>query len=396
MQVVDHFEDQSLGLSFYPVSDDLVYKGFIRLPSGSMPYGSTVQLLAEIRAHLDRYVVFPSDMRPIIPHYVLYTWLYDRFETAPMLRFLGDWGNGKSRALLVVGNICYHPLFAPGTATMASLFRSLELMGGGTVVMDELDFSSRRDEHQDMMDMLRGGFQREGGGVLRADKTDSGYKPKVFDVFGPKVLAGRKPFPDPALESRCFRVYMSPLVDLEGIPRKLPVDHPYHQEAATLRNKLLRWRYNNYFKPIREIEQLRVEGRLVQLYEPLASVTDDAEALAQLQSCILALNDEMTQERGNSPPARVATALRKLSASGQTRVSLATVAVHADLPPGQEGNKEAGAICRSFELDVKRAGSGMVVIVQHAKLEHILTRYGLNTSDSEHGNNVGNVGNVAI
>jgi len=279
LQLVDHFEDQSLGLSFHPVDDDLVHKGFFRLPSGSMPYGSTAQLLAEIRAHFDRYVVLPADMRLIVPHYVLYTWLYDRFESAPILRFVGDMGNGKSRALLVVGNICYHPLFAPGTASMASVFRSLELMGGGTVVMDELDFLPGTEKHRDMMDMLRGGFQREGGGVFRADPDSaSGYKPKVFDVFGPKVLAGRKPFPDTALESRCFRVYMSPDVELSRIPSELPREHPYHVESALLRNKLLRWRYDNYFAPIRKVKRLPVEGRLYQLYEPVASVTDDLAA----------------------------------------------------------------------------------------------------------------------
>src|SRR5262245_47328583 len=109
-----HLPDETLGLDFCPVDDDLVHERYLQLPERSIPYGSTAQLLDEIRVHLDRYVVFPPDMRLIVPQFILYTWLYDRFPTAPILRFIGDTGNGKSRGVLVTSDLCYHAFYAPG------------------------------------------------------------------------------------------------------------------------------------------------------------------------------------------------------------------------------------------------------------------------------------------
>jgi hypothetical protein len=376
MLPVEHYEDRQVGLDYWPLDDDLVHKRYLKLPEGSVPYGTTAQLLADLRAHFERYVAFPSDMRLLIPHYVLYTWLYDRFPTAPILRFVGDWGNGKSRALQVTGDVCYHAFIAPGGASMASIFRSLDLIGLATLVMDELDFTLQRDEHHDMMRLLRSGFQKEGGGVLRAEDTGSGYKTKAFDVFGPKILAGRKPLPDPALESRCFRVYMSPDVDLSRIPSELP--DSYQKEAATLRNKLLRWRYDNYSKPTREPERLAVEPRLFQNYRPLAAVTDDPEALSQLQACVLKLNEEMREERSKSLEAQVAQAMSRLWAQGEKRPLVAKIASDVSSPPYVEvSSTEVGTICRGFDMEPKRESKGMFVPIDLRKLERILERYSL-------------------
>src|SRR5262249_60445339 len=136
---------------------------------------------------------------------------------------------------------------------------------------------------------------------------------------------------------------------LSGIPSELPDEHPYHEEAAVLRNKLLRWRYDNFFRPLSEPERLPIEPRLFQLYRPLATMAEDAETVAQLQACVLKLHEEMTEERMNSLEARVAKALRTLTPTGQTRVPLVTLASQATGADGVEvSSKDVGAICRSF------------------------------------------------
>jgi hypothetical protein len=393
---VDHLPDEGLGLDFFPLDDDLVHKKYLVLPERGIPYGSTAELLAEIGAHFDRYVVLPADMRLIIPRYVLYTWLYDRFPSAPILRFIGDMGNGKSRAVQVTSDLCYHAFYAPGGSTMSPVFRSMESMGGGTLVMDELDFTLQKDEHHEMMRLLRNGFQKKGGSILRSEDNGNGYQAKAFVVFGPKILSGRKPFPDAALESRCFRVYMSPNVDLSAIPSELTDELPYHDEAAMLRNKLLRWRCENFFKPIREPERLPIEPRLFQLYRPLAALTEDVEALRQLQDCVLRLNEEMREERRNSPEAHVAEEMSKSWAKGEKRPLLATIATAVSSPPYVEvSSTEVGAICRGFGMEPKRRSKGMVVPIDLRKLELILERYGLSSDTEDAAESVERVGDVA-
>jgi hypothetical protein len=69
--------------------------------------------------------------------------VYDAFNEFPYLRFRGDYGTGKSRALIVVGSLCYKAYFASGASTVAPIFHTLDLFRG-TLILDEADFRFRR------------------------------------------------------------------------------------------------------------------------------------------------------------------------------------------------------------------------------------------------------------
>ena len=72
-------------------------------------------------------------------HYVLFSWVYDAFNEVPYIRFQGDYGTGKTRALLVVGSVCYKPFFASGASTVSPIFHILDAFRG-TLILDEADF----------------------------------------------------------------------------------------------------------------------------------------------------------------------------------------------------------------------------------------------------------------
>ena len=61
------------------------------------------------------------DFEEIATQYILLTWVYDKFNELPYLRLRGDFGSGKTRALLVIGSICYKPFFASGASTVSPL-----------------------------------------------------------------------------------------------------------------------------------------------------------------------------------------------------------------------------------------------------------------------------------
>lgn len=72
---------------------------------------------------------------------------------------------------------------------------------GGTLTMDEADFRFS-DETAEMVKILNNGNVL-GMPVLRAQLTyGREFDPKVFQVFGPKIMATRGDYGDPALESR--------------------------------------------------------------------------------------------------------------------------------------------------------------------------------------------------
>src|SRR5208282_3153868 len=100
----------------------------------------------------------------IATYYVLLTWLYDAFNELPYLRLRGDFGTGKTRALLVVGSLCYKPFFASGASTVSPLFHILDAFRG-TLILDEADFRFS-DEKAEIVKILNNGNMR-GMAVLR-------------------------------------------------------------------------------------------------------------------------------------------------------------------------------------------------------------------------------------
>lgn len=82
------------------------------------------------------------------------------------------------------------------------MFRTIETVGG-TTLMDEAD-PDETEVGTDLMKILNCGYQ-QGLTIVRNDKDRSGnWCPSSFDVFGPKIISGRKRFQDEATESRCL------------------------------------------------------------------------------------------------------------------------------------------------------------------------------------------------
>lgn len=113
-------------LAPYSPTNNLLASGCVLLPSDVGDFGDKGDLLSVIRAYVARYVDLSPAFAEIVPYYVLLTWVYDAFNELPYLRFQGDWGTGKTRALLTVGSICYKPFFASGASTVSPIFHILD------------------------------------------------------------------------------------------------------------------------------------------------------------------------------------------------------------------------------------------------------------------------------
>ena len=91
----------------FSANNNLIKNEVVLLPSEPLIYGSEAQLVADIRTFIHRYVDFGESFENVATHYVLLTWLYDAFNELPYLRLRGDYGSGKTRALLTIGSLCY-------------------------------------------------------------------------------------------------------------------------------------------------------------------------------------------------------------------------------------------------------------------------------------------------
>ena len=292
------YEVQHQGETYIPipVGHQYITSGALRLSTQPEPHGGVLSLFVDICSHIHKYVDLSPEFEKVAANYVLMTWLYDKFNQVPYLRVIGDYGSGKSRFLETVGGICYKATITGGASSMSSDFRMIDAFKG-TFVIDEADMSYS-DKTSDMVKLLNLGYQR-GGNIMRTE-GERVYDVKVHDVFCPKIVAAREPFRDRALESRFLTEEMGVLNVRPDIPYVL--ENSFYEEARSLRNRLLQWRLENYFKPM-NLEVIRLDGihpRLNQIIIPLLSVLPDKETQQGLIDFVTLYNESIVEDQAAS------------------------------------------------------------------------------------------------
>jgi hypothetical protein len=294
-----------------PFPEDAMTKDVVMLPSKVVPLRSVRELIAIIRNFIHRYLDVDSFYERLASYYVLFTWMYDAFTVLPYLRALGDYGTGKSRMIQAIGILCYRPIFTAGATTTSPIFRMLERFRG-TLVLDEADFS-KSDESSDIIKILNSGYMK-GSPVLRTEGSgQSGFTVKIYDVYGPKVIATRKKFMDRATESRCLTKEMG-----GGIPRlDIPIVLPkaFNEQAREIRNLLLAYRMK-YLQPEIEVDyntvDRSIEPRLNQVTMALKTIVDEPDLKEEIDGFIRNYNRQLIVERSMSLDAKVLEAVVRI------------------------------------------------------------------------------------
>ncbi len=291
-----------------PPTYNLVDKDVILFPSVATEYQSEEEILKEIQTFIHKYLDISEVFEQIATYYVLFTWMFDKFNEVPYLRAIGDFGSGKSRFIQAIGILCYKPVFTGGATTPSPIFRIVNEVHG-TLIIDEADFKFS-DMTSEIVKILNTGYQR-GMPVLRSEGKGT-FEVKAYDVFCPKIVATRETFSDKALESRFLVEEMGAGKLRADIPRTL--DESFYKEAELIRNKLLMWRLKNYFEPIERRHDL-IEGihpRLNQIVMPLLSIIKDEAIREHLKTFIVKYNTDLVADRGLSWESDIVFAVLKL------------------------------------------------------------------------------------
>ena len=292
------------GWMVYPIFNSDVRTHQVLLPSEVLDYGDDKTLTKNVMDFLN-YWHDPINVpeRQLDVNYAYLTYIKDLIPQVPYRRSLGKFGFGKTVYIVVLGSICYRGILTAGCSTDISLVRSLNAWRG-TAIIDEADFVSAAMQSF-LLKILNIGFDSRLGWYRRA-----GEDPQTilsYRVYGPKLLATRKEFPDMALESRCLTCRAKP--NERAIP---PFQmKQFESEAQELRNQFLQWRFNNFRRiqqKARLLEspnisgivygkQLDVSSRIQQIILPL-SLSGSPDMLDDLRK--LARNTEI-RLRGKDP-----------------------------------------------------------------------------------------------
>jgi hypothetical protein len=308
----------------YSPRNNLIVSGCVLLPSDIGDFGDKGDVVEEIRAFLHRYVDLSPLFEEIAAHYVLLTWVYDAFSDLPYLRFRGDYGTGKTRALLAVGSLCYKPFFASGASTVSPIFHIQDAFQG-TLVLDEADFRFS-DQTAELTKVLNNGTTR-GMPVLRTmTNQHRELNPTAFRVFGPKIIAMRESFSDRALESR----FITEETGGRPLRGEVPIHLPdaFSDEALVLRNKLLAWRLRARWTVRPDLSRLidGVEPRINQTALALLSLVDDASLRSRIAVHLAGEATRMTDERAGSLEATMLRALGEaIATANSAHVSVASI-----------------------------------------------------------------------
>lgn len=302
-EITEVWEIPSGDLTILPLTGEEIELGAIILPSGVSEYGDTLTLLRELEEHVYKYLDISDNFRKFTAYYILLSWVYDRLNTLPYLRTLGDTGCGKSRFLDVVGRLCYKPTIVSGCITPAPIYRMIRRWGG-TMILDEADLKNS-DEYHEVITILNCGFER-GRPVIRATK-DNPDKLQFLPTFGPKVFATRQRFKDPALEARCLTEIMQETSRVD-IPPLLTAR--FFKEQGELRNKLLLFRFRNWHRTNPEqaanLDLGDIEPRLKQIGGAFGAVFANLnEVLEDFKAFIKEHQRELIEQRAATPVGRV-------------------------------------------------------------------------------------------
>ena len=304
------------GERFAPFSprNNLIKHEVVLLPSEPEEFGSKAELLEEIRAYLHRYLDVSPEFENIAAHYAMFTWVYDAFNEVPYIRFQGDFGTGKTRALLVLGSICCRAFLASGASTVSPVFHILDAFRG-SLVLDEADFRFS-DEKAQIVKILNNG-NVSGMPVLRTmQNRNRELDPRAFQVFGPKVVAMRGSYGDRALESRFLTEIMGNAPLRPDIP--LSLTGRMRKEGLALRNKLLlfRFRHRNRLRAASAAQIQGVAPRITQILLPLLAIADDPDTRRALAGFARGAHRSIVADRGFSSEAQLLDVIRELAAAG--------------------------------------------------------------------------------
>jgi hypothetical protein len=366
-------------------SNNLIRHHAILLPEAPEAYGDVGALVSEIESYIARYVALSDSFLHLAAHYVLFTWLYDAFEELPYIRVQADFGSGKTRALIVVGSICYRPFFASGASTVSPIFHTLDAFRS-TLVLDEADFRFS-DQTAEITKILNNGNVR-GFPVFRTAITPKHeFNPQAFQVFGPKLVAMRKSFSDEALESR----FITERMDGIRVPPHLPINLPAAQreEAQILRNKLLQYRFDNRLNT--HIDETLVDpalsARSNQILVPLLSIVPDESVQTAIRQVVAAAERTQRESRSRTVEADLLGIILEIAATSDKPIPLMEICSRFSARFSREYERPinsryvANVLRSELGISAYKSHSNYVVAVNRERLEALAVRFGTKTSE---------------
>jgi hypothetical protein len=216
--------------------------------------------------------------------------------------------------------------------------------------------------------------------------------PRLYEVFGPKIIGGRERFKDEATESRCLSY--TPLPNRRELPLQLPDE--FYAEAAALQNQFLKWRLDTLETVNLNAEYVRsVSRRMNQIIQPLLTVADlmSAEERHRYRADLLAFAQSADTRAREVGSESVEAAIVRVLADGTQRGASLTCKELAEKVLEAEQSNIAGLdrwlsankvsrMVREMGFETRHTRDGAIIVADDDRLRALTARFGIITESS--------------
>jgi hypothetical protein len=225
------------------------------------------------------------------------------------------------------------------------------------------------------------------------------FDPRAFSVYGPKVIAMRGNFDDPALESRFITINMEAGPMAPHVPINLPDDQK--DAARDLRNKLLGFRFANRMKVAidESLYDPALTARANQVTLPLLSILEDPLLHKTAKEIVSQTHADTLADRAASPAGILVALLVELAGEDERRtVGLSKVTATFIERAGSEmdrpiTNRYIGSLLRrALGIRSYKSHGTYQVPLEQERLSSLAARYGVDLPDA--GKQVGRRGDM--
>jgi hypothetical protein len=207
----------------------------------------------------------------VLACFVIYTYFYPLFNSAPIIQLWGDMATGKSKTILLLSCLCFNSLNSANISE-SSVFRIIEGRRA-TLLLDESEDLMTSERGRAISNLLLAGYSK-GGETYRQEKAfgSERYKTASFKVFSPKVIASISGISLNPLLSRMIRIITAGTNDKSKSNRDIDANNKMFQN---IRNKLYRLTLLDFQHIIKSRDNLAehgLTGRTFGIWEGLLTV----------------------------------------------------------------------------------------------------------------------------
>lgn len=230
---------------------------------GEIVFEDPGKLWGEINNYVRGAIEYPEDSYySLITTWIMMTWRIRELNVVPYIAFVGPIASGKTYALEVLQQLCYHPIFTVSESP-AALVLDIENFYP-TLLIDQAEkvMNTKWESGELLYRIVASGYRN---GAKYRRRVEGKLENVSFNTFSPKSLASTRVW-DSAINSRCYAIKMHEADKVYEIDK---------DKAYELRRKLLGWSYGGKDMYSLPVVGTNLKGRQRDIAISLLRVLDD-------------------------------------------------------------------------------------------------------------------------